>query len=83
LKGKKEQAKRGKEKTFCLKKEIFVLVIKFILLIKIIYSIAGVAQLVEHCLAMAGAAGSSPVTRSKKPLFTQTPNKVKKEKRRD
>jgi hypothetical protein len=58
-------------------------VIKFIFLIKIIYSVAGVAQLVEHCLAMAGVAGSSPVTRSKKPLFTQTPNKVKKEKRRD
>jgi hypothetical protein len=82
LKSKKEQAKRSKEKTFCLKKEIFVLAIKFILLIKIIYSIAGVAQLVEHCLAMAGVAGSSPVTRSKKNNPTHK-NKITETKRRN
>jgi hypothetical protein len=56
-------------------------VIKFILLIKIFYSIAGVAQLVEHCLAMAGAAGSSPVTRSKKNNPTHE-NKITETKRK-
>jgi hypothetical protein len=59
-------------------------VIKFILLIKIFYSIAGVAQLVEHCLAMAGAAGSSPVTRSKKTTpLTKIKLQKRKEKRRN
>jgi hypothetical protein len=57
-------------------------VIKFILLIKIFYSIAGVAQLVEHCLAMAGAAGSSPVTRSKKKNNHTHENKITETKRK-
>jgi hypothetical protein len=50
-------------------------------LIKIFYSIAGVAQLVEHCLAMAGVAGSSPVTRSKKNNSTHE-NKITETKRK-